>query len=611
MKYLSLLVFFIFSSNSYAVNEWLKNLDAPDKQQQLELRWKAFGGEADLRFMYEKLSINKISVNPEPQFPDKHWSANHLVFPINKTSTLEMQVPYGIITKITNGHLSINTNVSLTHSKTTLNINSLKLLPTPIVNQGDIVNFVLIDNNNNKLFTASSIHLEFDIEKKLMKMSNIDLIATKTLAKLLKSPHIAGEVIAQLHVYSNLIIPKDAKTSLKSVQAISCATNPIWPPAGEVDVTLLNVSQLTHVGSVTPERIIIAPSASLKNIGTADVAWYWKFSGSFPPYNNDQHPYLNWSIYREIDGRFEQIGLSGIKHAFYTLNTNCSCPGGQVLGLECEDVYGVGNNDSNVDLGPRQELDSFTGIWESCGSFFDPMPCTGSLQNSSTGLGQNRLIADTNELTDPNNSQLFFQAWYVIRDDIDIFNSMGYRTFAPTPNGGGGWSMNEGNVFTNGAALDNYVTPNTISAFESSQTQSTNEGHFTVAVKVIDLGNGMYRYNYAIENYDFDPRFNQFTLLLDDSLLITDWVFSDSDDNTLNDWTFNLSNNQLQVIGDNTNEQDWGMLFSFSFTSTAPPKQGVITIDVASPVLNNSVSSAVLIPDVISLDVLFKSSFEN
>ncbi|MCF6318274.1 MAG: hypothetical protein L3J83_03185 [Proteobacteria bacterium] len=611
MKHLLLFIVIIFSTNSYALNDWLKNLDAPDKQQQLEFRWKAFGGEADLRFMYEKLSLNKITVNPAPEFPKKHWSSNHLIFPIKKSSALEMQVPYGIITKITNGHLLIITDVSLSHKNTTLNISSLKLQPTAIFNKGDIVNFVLVDNNNNELFTASSIHLEFDLDKKLMRMSNIDLIATQTLAKLLKSPHIAGEVIAQLHVYNKLVIPEDAKTTLKAIEAISCtSTPPIWPPAGIVDVTLLNVGQLTHVGSVTPEKIIIAPSASLKNIGTADVAWYWKFRGSFPPYNNDQHPYLSWSIYREINGRFEQIGLSGVKHAFFTVNTSCACPGGQILGLECEDVYGVGNNDADRDLGPRQEVDSFSGIWEGCGSFFDP-DCTGSLQNQSTGLGENRLIADTGELTDANNSQLFFQAWYIIRDDIDIFNSMGYRSFAPAPNGGGGWAMNEDAVFTNGAALDNYVTPNTISALESSQTQSTSEGHFTVAVKVVDLGNDLYRYNYAIENYDFDPRFNQFTLPLIDSPLITDWVFSDSDDNASNDWTVNFSNGRVHVMGDNTNEQDWGMLFSFSFTAPTPPTQGVISLNVANPVLNNTVTSTVLVPDLSNFNIIFKSSFED
>ncbi len=610
MRHLFLFIICIFSVNSYASNEWLKNLDVPDKQQQSEFRWKAFGGEADLRFMYEKLSLNKITVNPAPEFPNKHWSSNHLVFPIKKSSALEMQVPYGIITKITNGHLLIITDVSLTHKNTTLNISSLKLQPTAVFNKSDIVNFVLVDDNNNELFTASSIHLEFDIDKKLMRMSNIDLIATQTLAKLLKSPHIAGEVIAQLHVYNKLVIPKGAKTSLKSIEAIACASNPIWPPAGDVDVTLLNVNQLTHVGSVTPEKIIIAPRASLKNIGTADVAWHIKFTGPADPYNNDQHPYLIWSIYREIDGRFEQIGLSGIKHAFFTINTNCPCPGGHVLGLGCEDVYGVGNNDSNSDLGPRQELDSFSGIWENCGSFFDPN-CTGSQQIYSTGLGQNRLISDTNELTDPSNSQLFFQAWYIIRDDIDIFNSMGYRSFAPAPNGGGGWAMNEGTDFNNGAALDNYVTPNTISALESSQTQSTNEGHFTVAVKVVDLGNDLFRYNYAIENYDFDPRFNQFTLPLIDSPLITNWVFSDSDDNAANDWAVDFSNNLVHISGDVTNEQDWGMLFSFSFTAPALPKQGVISISVANPVLNNTVTSTVLVPDLSNFNVLFKSSFED
>jgi len=39
----------------------------------------------------------------------------------------------------------------------------------------------------------------------------------------------------------------------------------------------------------------------------------------FPPHTNDQHPYLVWNFYRLADGRLEQIGVSGAKHAFLTI----------------------------------------------------------------------------------------------------------------------------------------------------------------------------------------------------------------------------------------------------------------------------------------------------
>ena len=50
--------------------------------------------------------------------------------------------------------------------------------------------------------------------------------------------------------------------------------------------------------SGTPILIAVAPSATLKNVGVTDIPWHGKFSGNFPPYNNDQHPYLAWNMYR-------------------------------------------------------------------------------------------------------------------------------------------------------------------------------------------------------------------------------------------------------------------------------------------------------------------------
>lgn len=106
----------------------------------------------------------------------------------------------------------------------------------------------------------------------------------------------------------------------------------------------------------------------------ADIPWYSKFSGNFAPYNNDQHPYLIWNLYRlNRDGSIDQIGRSGVKHAFLTLNTNCiENPGdSHILGRGCANVYSVSNNDSNSALGPRSEIVPASNVWGRCGSVYD------------------------------------------------------------------------------------------------------------------------------------------------------------------------------------------------------------------------------------------------
>jgi len=594
-----------FSAQSLAMSPWLESLNTTDKQQQLDLRWQASGGQVDMKFMYNKLQDMNIQVSPKPQFSDQHWDYNHLVFPISRNSSLELQMPYGNIEKVTAGFLAVDSDFSLSNGKYTVKVNSFKLVPVSSPQKdSDIVKFNLLDQNDRHLFTINSVHIEYDKDKGLLLMSNMDLFASKELAQLLHSPILENQAVGQIHTYNNLTIPDNAQ---KELRGTTCATHPIWPPDGDVDVALIDIGSVQWMRNIGTDRIIVAPSAQLKNIGTAEVPWYQQFTTpGHDPYNNDQHPFLNWAIYREVDGRFEQLGVSGVKHAFLTINSNCTinCNDSHILWLGCEDVYGVGNNDSSFALGPRAEIEAYTGVWENCGSFFDPLPCTGNHQQSSNGTDENRLTVYTDDLTDVNNTGMYMQAWYLIRDDINIFNSMGYRSISPVESGGG-WNMNRGPTFTNGPALDNYVTPNTISSMESSQTITTSEGQFTVAVKVVDLGAGLFRYNYAIENYDFDPRFINYHIPLATSALVSDTVFVDPEHDDANNWQFSHNNGVLSIQGNAQNEQDWGMLFSFSFTTNAPPIQARITIDAAHPVISTTVKATILSPDLV-----FQGDFE-
>lgn len=602
MKKIICTALLVMGTQSYAVSPWLENLDRDDKQQQMDLRWKASGGQVDIKFMHQKLQAMNIQLFPQPEFPEKNWDRSHLVFSISKNSELQLQMPYGNVEKVTDGYLSVDADFSLSSADMNLKVNAFKLVPMAITrNESDIVNFQLIDQNGRHMFNIYSVHIEYDKDRGLLKMSNMDLFATQELEDTLKIPGLKGQVVGQLHTYNHLNIPKEAQRELTG---LSCSNRPLWD--ADVDVQLTNMSSVQWVGNVDSNNIIVAPSAELKNVGPADVPWYSKYSGSFPPFDNDQHPFLNWSMYREVDGRFEQMGVSGIKHAFLTINSNCTlnCNDNHILWPGCEDVYGVGTNDSSSVLGPRDELNAFEGTWDNCGTFFDPEPCTGSQQNSSSGTGQNRLVVNTNELTDNNNDAVYMQSWYLIRDDINIFNSMGYRTLNPSQNGGN-WNMSPSNDFTNGPALDKYVPRNTIGSMQASQTIATSEGQFAVAVKVVDLGGGLYRYNYAIENYDFDPRFVNFNIPLANSAMVADTVFADPDTNDANNWQFSHSNGILSVIGNTQNEQDWGELFSFSFTSDSPPYLRIMTIGASESVDNVVVTAPTLVPELI-----FKNGME-
>lgn len=587
-----------------AESPWLRNLPAADKTEQMQKTWTAYGGQMDVQFNHDLLHDLNIRVNDMPP-KGVNWQTIHRRFAISEAGGLGLQVPYGILENVRDGALRVTGQFHLQTTKGQMVINNFQL--TPAASKAGSSDFVSLEMRNDAgqlLFTLSHIHITVDTKNQALVMKNMDMHISPWLAKQLGMPQIAGWVLGQAHVVTGLNIPVGAKTELPA--GTGCENHPIWSPSGQADVKLTSMTPqfVRNLGNGT---IVIAPSASLKNVGTADIPWYQKFTGSFPPYDNDQHPYLIWNMYRVIDNRLEQIGTSGIKHAFLTINTNCTinCGNNHILWLGCEDVYGVANNDSGWDIGPRQEVESLTGIWQSTCSFFDP-GCTGSQTNSSNGTDENRLVVRESAISD-SNLTYYFSAWYPNREDVDIYNSMGYRVVDPQPVTATAWNIGTVGGFVNGPVIDAWVSPGTQSSNEASVRISHAEGHATFAAKVIDLGGGLYRYHYALDNYDVDARLASYRFSLNAADSLTDFVFSDADNDDANNWTISR-NGDLVTVQNNGREQDWGELNSFSFTTSAAPMTAGFSAQMAQPSGNqNYLSVALPVPNA---DLIWRNSVE-
>jgi hypothetical protein len=329
------------------------------------------------------------------------------------------------------------------------------------------------------------------------------------------------------------------------------------------------------------DQVVITPSAVLKNVGSANVPWQARFSGTFPPYNTDQHPFLVWALFRESGGFFEPIGYSDVKHAFLTINSNCapgSCTLGSVLGLGCEDVYGVGTNGAH--LGPRSEILPHAGTWAHCNfpapntaSHFDQVAPFCSADNNGGGETTltHRATASDTELSVAG-ANYYFTSWYVVRDDIDIFNSMGWRKIVPTRNGNT-WSFAFATPFRQGSILDAFVDP-------AQQTTTRSSGMFLdpttgsaqVAATATDLGDGRFRYVYVLMNHDFDPKLSSFSLPIDERLTVEDVRFSDGDSAAANDWTLITgAGNATWTAPDAAARLAWGTALTISFIANAAP----------------------------------------
>ena len=334
------------------------------------------------------------------------------------------------------------------------------------------------------------------------------------------------------------------------------------------------------------------PLGTSSALYTANVAWYSMFSGINDPYGNDQHPFLIWNMYRtNADGSFEQIGRSGVKHAFLTINAGCldSCNNFDSLGRGCGDTYGSGNNDSPGDMGPRSEIVPASGIWGRCGSIWDST-CTGTQHSNGNNSWTQRMQVHESKIDPAANpgATYMMESWYIARDDINIYNSMATITGIPHY-ASNQWSLNSQANYKLGPAIDRWVSPTAPAPNSLNSEVHSNEGHAKVAVKAVDLGNGSWRYDYAVENLDYaraviqapengpDPRvvsnkgFDSFSVPIPAGSTVSATTFRNGSVDGSGAWTAAVGSNSVTWTAGGTPTLDWGSMYSFSITVDASP----------------------------------------
>jgi hypothetical protein len=323
-----------------------------------------------------------------------------------------------------------------------------------------------------------------------------------------------------------------------------------------------------------------------------------------------------------------QIGRSGAKHAFLTVNSGFECPYsfGHVLGRTCEDTYGVGNNDSNTDLGPRSEIIPATNQWGRCGSIYDP-DCDGNYNSPGNNEYDQRLIVGESQIDTAANpgSSWLFESWYLAREDINIYNSM--ATVATTQNWSGSfWSIG-GSGYTLGPAIDRWVDPTDPGDNAANTELAVGEGHAKVAVKVTDLGDGNWRYDYAVMNFDFaravtegaEPNlrvvsnrgFDSFRVAVAPGATLGAITFRDGDRDSGNDWTASTAGDAVTWTAPAGNTLDWGTLFSFSKVVNGAPVAADVNLHVAEAGSPAAFDVSSLGPGAtVPTDIVFKDGFD-
>ena len=489
--------------------------------------------------------------------------------------------------------------------------------------------FALQDAQGDTWFTLEGGHPHATPDGLTLDVRMLSLRASKWLAGKVKRPGLQRFLLGGAQIGLSL------RPDGKPLAGQMCPPEPLrWPTLGfQADVALENIPDVFElrcqgcsVGS-TSGTVAIAPSARLRNVGTADVPWFEMFGGTPAPYGADQHPFLVWNLYRqEADGTLRQIGASAVKHAFFSTNSDCPCPGAQVLYAErCTDEYDAFTNDIDSFLTERNEVIPMSGLWARCGSLHDA-DCNG-VRNSGAGNGngfQRRMNVSESELSAAPGRRFFIEAWYVTRDDINIANSMATREIVPVKEQSSWVFVNEGE--TRIGPFIERLRPQAPSrpGHLFTQTDTTN-GRVALVSSVRALGNGRYRYRYELMNFEFALVRTQGALpnlrLLSHtgiegfsvpvgSAVPDQFTFIDADQTPANDWSASHTAGRVEFTDLAGNAQSWGRLYSFTFESQDGPTTGSAAITASDTVGALTAQINALIPSSGPADLLFWNEFE-
>lgn len=390
---------------------------------------------------------------------------------------------------------------------------------------------------------------------------------------------------------------------------------------GGGDMTFCQLYDLRQFGRVG-DIVGFSIATTSWNIGDADLMWF-----ASP---NSNHPFIAMNLYRLKDDRFEQIGQSWVKHGFTALDSvqcggECTYePGhsmGNWLGMGCTDTYGSGLNASRTFLGPRYEVNPWTGGWSFAGSHFQQ-------GSHSHDLIEHRLQLHDDDLDPAQNegATYYAEAYYVMSDDINVMNSAAWKPMTVMGGEpGGAWSLVISDRFTPpniGFAIDAWAgATQTMFAQEVPPVEFVSpDGRCVLAGKATDLGGAFWRYEYVLLNIDMDRQVGSFSVPISKSAIVRDVGFyavrhhdepvNEPGGVPIDNSAWNDSVGSVLCLSNETggnaiswsttsNPLRWGTAYNFWFEANVPPiPDAMITIGHFKPGTPTHLTSSTLGPSL-------------
>jgi len=445
---------------------------------------------------------------------------------------------------------------------------------------------------------------DYDAKAQLLSITEGRLLISKEFANDLGRPSDAGSVAGKISV--GAAMQPIEITQVANGEAKSVAMPPLRSAAGGEAPTLVpgpdvivgELPSLEQFGSAGTQVGLAVGTDSCNN-GDQPLNWF-----SLP--DND-HPVIPQNLYRMSGGpsntdRFEQIGQSSMKHAFFALEDNvcgaCNtngCETGSHLCPGCSDPYSAGLN-AGPDLGSRAWVNPFTGFFPENPN---PNDHSGHVHNGVS----HRIIVEVDDLNTTLNpgATYFAEAAYVTPHEYawcqahpgqcNMYNNASYRRY--NVSGVTNFTFSPAGSTVRMQPAINAWTGATVTQFEPDPG---NDGILFVGYKVTGPTAGVWHYEYAIYNQNLDRAIQSFEVVFPGFQLILNnvefhatpqhpgWAhngtFGDAGYSST-PWDFTVNFVQppfsatwsTETFGQNQNANAirWRTLYNFRFDSSAPP----------------------------------------
>jgi len=317
-------------------------------------------------------------------------------------------------------------------------------------------------------------------------------------------------------------------------------------------------------------------------------------------WTTEDHPVIGQNFYRLKQGRFVQLGQSWLKHGFCAVNEfscgACITTSCDTLGIGCADTYSSGLNDGSGG-GPKYQVNATTGVHlDPHANPAGPSTLRGRLQVPVVDIDPAQNVG----------ALWFAEGQYVSKHEAlagNAGNSVSWRKLrvdsVNSVHSDGPTVMEQAATYA-WRSQDSQVT--VVDVTNDDEGGVGVHGHFSVAYRVTDLGGGLWRYNYVVENISSTQSAGTWSVPAPQDVSLSNFFFRDvgyhsGEPYDGSDWTASHAGGQLTWSTTQTHAQNadanairWGTLYSFGFDANSQPTPGVGVIGLFAPGSGNVVT---------------------